>query len=93
MNGIARWIVLVLALVCQTECVQAETFPKGPISIVVPLAPGDAADISARAMGEEISRLLSTPVLVVNRPGGGGDRKSTRLNSSHLRLSRMPSSA
>ena len=23
----------------------------------------------------------------------GGDRKSTRLNSSHLRLSRMPSSA
>ena len=25
--------------------------------------------------------------------GGSGDRKSTRLNSSHLRLSRMPSSA
>ena len=24
---------------------------------------------------------------------GGGDRKSTRLNSSHERLSRMPSSA
>ena len=72
MNGIVRWIVLVLALVCPTECVQAQTFPNGPISIVVPLAPGDAADISARAMGEEISRLLSTPVLVVNRPGGGG---------------------
>ena len=26
-------------------------------------------------------------------PRGGGDRKSTRLNSSHRRLSRMPSSA
>ena len=26
-------------------------------------------------------------------PGGPGDRKSTRLNSSHLKLSRMPSSA
>ena len=25
--------------------------------------------------------------------GRGGDRKSTRLNSSHLKLSRMPSSA
>ena len=25
--------------------------------------------------------------------GGVGDRKSTRLNSSHLKLSRMPSSA
>ena len=30
----------------------------------------------------------------VTGPGGGAaDRKSTRLNSSHLRLSRMPSSA
>ena len=25
--------------------------------------------------------------------GGGGDRKSTRLNSSHIQKSRMPSSA
>ena len=72
MNDVAQRIVLALALVCPMECVQAQTFPNGPISIVVPLAPGDAADISARAMGEEISRLLSTPVLVVNRPGGGG---------------------
>jgi tripartite-type tricarboxylate transporter receptor subunit TctC len=39
---------------------------------VVPLAPGDAADIVARALAEEISRLLSTPVLSVNRPGAGG---------------------
>ena len=27
------------------------------------------------------------------RKGGGGDRKSTRLNSSHIQKSRMPSSA
>ena len=27
------------------------------------------------------------------RPRGRGDRKSTRLNSSHIPLSRMPSSA
>jgi tripartite-type tricarboxylate transporter receptor subunit TctC len=53
-------------------CVQAQTFPTGPISIVVPLAPGDAADISARAMGEKISSRLSTPVHVFNRPGVGG---------------------
>jgi tripartite-type tricarboxylate transporter receptor subunit TctC len=39
---------------------------------VVPLAPGDAADIAARALGEEISRLLKTPVLSINRPGAGG---------------------
>jgi tripartite-type tricarboxylate transporter receptor subunit TctC len=39
---------------------------------VVPLAPGDAADITARALGDEISRLLNVPVLEINRPGAGG---------------------
>ena len=32
-------------------------------------------------------------VVVVGRISGVSDRKSTRLNSSHLKLSRMPSSA
>ena len=50
----------------------AGAFPNGPISVVVPLAPGDAADISARTIGEEISRILNVPVVAVNRPGAGG---------------------
>jgi tripartite-type tricarboxylate transporter receptor subunit TctC len=50
----------------------AQVFPGGPLSIVVPLAPGDAADIAARSMGEEISRRLGVPVVAVNRPGAGG---------------------
>ncbi|WP_286618509.1 tripartite tricarboxylate transporter substrate binding protein [Variovorax sp. J22R115] len=51
---------------------QALPFPSAPINLVVPLAPGDAADIAARTLGEEISRLLQTPVLSINRPGAGG---------------------
>ena len=50
----------------------AQSFPSGPVSIVVPLAPGDAADISVRTMAEEMSHRLGVPVLAVNRPGAGG---------------------
>ena len=35
----------------------------------------------------------SQPDLEVVAEAADGDRKSTRLNSSHVRLSRMPSSA
>jgi tripartite-type tricarboxylate transporter receptor subunit TctC len=72
MNGVAQRMVLAFALLCLPAIVQAQPFPTGPISLVVPLAPGDAADIAARAMGEEISRLLNTSVVVINRPGAGG---------------------
>src|SRR5213075_3608037 len=35
----------------------------------------------------------TTPALVISGPVTSADRKSTRLNSSHALLSRMPSSA
>jgi tripartite-type tricarboxylate transporter receptor subunit TctC len=72
MNGVAQRIALAFALLCLPATAGAQPFPTGPISVVVPLAPGDAADISARALGEEISRLLNTSVVVINRPGAGG---------------------
>ena len=72
MKRLAHQLVLAMTLVCLPALARAQAFPNGPINIVVPLAPGDAADIAARAMGEEISRALNTPVLAVNRPGSGG---------------------
>ena len=36
---------------------------------------------------------LHTPIITGSDAEGAGDRKSTRLNSSHIPLSRMPSSA
>ena len=72
MKRFTQRIFLAFSLIWLPAWVQAQSFPTGPISVVVPLAPGDAADTTGRALGEEISRLLKTPVLTVNRPGAGG---------------------
>ena len=72
MKRFAQRTLLACALIWLAAAAQAQPFPTGPISLVVPLAPGDAADIAARALGEDISRMLKTPVLSINRPGAGG---------------------
>ena len=72
MQRLAASALLACALFGPPAAAQGLVFPTGPITLVVPLAPGDAADIAARALGEEISKQLKTPVLAINRAGAGG---------------------
>lgn len=50
----------------------AQSYPAGPINLVIPLAAGDATDTAARAIAEELARELKVPVVPVNRPGAAG---------------------
>jgi tripartite-type tricarboxylate transporter receptor subunit TctC len=52
--------------------VHAQDYPKGAVTLVIPLAPGDATDTSARAIADELSRELRVAIVPVNRPGAGG---------------------
>jgi tripartite-type tricarboxylate transporter receptor subunit TctC len=52
--------------------VQAQSYPAGPINLVIPLAAGDATDTAARIMAEELARELKVAVVPVNRPGAAG---------------------
>jgi tripartite-type tricarboxylate transporter receptor subunit TctC len=47
----------------------AQTFPAKPLRLVVPLVPGGNQDIVARAVAEEMSKVLGQQVIVENRPG------------------------
>lgn len=59
-------------LVFGPETLPAQGYPKQPINLIIPLAPGDATDVAGRTIGEGISKLLKVPVVAVNRPGAGG---------------------
>ena len=57
----------------------AQDWPTRPIKVVTPLAPGGAADVMVRAVGEELTKNLKQPVVVENCPGGGGSLAATMV--------------
>src|SRR5919108_1996595 len=50
----------------------AQQYPSGPITLIIPLAAGDATDIAARTIGAALERELKVPIVPLNRPGAGG---------------------
>ena len=62
----------VVSLLAAAMPLHAQDYPKGAVTLVIPLAPGDATDTSARAIADELSRELKVSIVPVNRPGAGG---------------------
>ena len=71
-KNLLGWLAAASMLAGTSAAAHAQGFPKGPISLVIPLTPGDATDIAARAMGDELAKLLKVPVVAINKPGAGG---------------------
>ncbi len=61
-----------LALPAGKATAQGGTWPSRPIRLVVPLPPGGSPDYLSRLLSERLQPVLGQPLVVENKPGGGG---------------------
>ncbi|MCS3508712.1 tripartite tricarboxylate transporter substrate binding protein [Achromobacter sp. JUb104] len=67
-----RSACLAALLLCLSATSAHAAYPERAITLIVPAAAGGNADITARLIGQEMSRQLGQPVVVENRVGAGG---------------------
>jgi tripartite-type tricarboxylate transporter receptor subunit TctC len=63
-------MLLACVAVVTASTVRAEGFPNRPITIVVPVGPGSAADLVPRMLSEKVGARLGQQIIVLNKPGG-----------------------
>ena len=57
-------------------------YPNKPVQLVVPFASGGPTDTIARQVGQKLGERLGKPVVIVNKPGAGGNLGSASVAAS-----------
>src|SRR6476646_10584945 len=73
LNAIGLRVAVSAALMLSTVCAStAQSYPSKPIKFVVPLGAESPITAMARLAAPALSARVGQPVIVENRPGGGG---------------------
>jgi tripartite-type tricarboxylate transporter receptor subunit TctC len=67
-----RFAAGVAVLPAVSRVAMAQAYPARPVRVVVGFAAGGTGDLLVRLIGQWLSERLGQPIIVDNRPGGGG---------------------
>lgn len=51
---------------------RAQSFPSGPVKIVVAVGPGSSPDVIGRIVADQLTRIWGQQALIINQPGASG---------------------
>lgn len=70
--SIVRRALLGIGLVGAAAIAQAQSYPTGPIKVIVPFPAGSGVDLVARTVVARMAPGLGQPIVIDNRAGAGG---------------------
>lgn len=73
---------IALSMTGSAALAQATAWPTKAVRIVIPYGAGSSPDVLARIIGERLSPRLGQPVVIENRPGGGGNNGTGQVAKS-----------
>lgn len=73
---------IVMAALGTSAAYAQQTYPDGPVTIIVPYSTGGSTDRTARAIAIELEAIWGQPIVVVNRPGAGSMIGVTELSQA-----------
>src|SRR5437588_716882 len=65
-----RFLAVLLFTLCSAA--NAQSWPSKPVRVIVNVAPGGVADVTARVLRARLTETLGQPFVVENRAGGDG---------------------
>jgi tripartite-type tricarboxylate transporter receptor subunit TctC len=74
--------VSLAALFVMGSAFAANAYPDKPITFLVGAGAGGSTDAGARILGKAMEKVLGKPVVVINKPGGGGSKALVLLREA-----------
>ena len=81
MGRVSKALILSLG-VAFSVAASAQDFPSKAVRFITGAAPGSSGDVLARVLGDAVSETWKQPVVIENRPGGGGAISSQAVLSA-----------